>query len=111
MNSYLTKTRLSILAAATLLALASPAAIAPAFAYDDDVEVVCGDTDDGDTWCVSVEDLKTECPLSDPEYTGEECQGLLEGRRPIQPSINIFLPNQGDGGFAGGLRSGIGQRG
>ncbi len=51
-----------------------------AHAYDDDVEFVCGENDDGSDWCVSVEDLKAECPLSDPDGETDECAGLEESR-------------------------------
>ena len=80
-----TKTVLTV-AAALLISYSPVSLTAAALAYDDDVEFVCGDTDDGGSYCVSVEDLKAECPLSDPEGVGEECAGLEENR----PSRNIL---------------------
>lgn len=69
-------------ALATLLVFgAAPiVTVTSALAYDDDVEVICGENDNGEDWCVTVDELKAECPLSDPEYTSDECQGLLHGR-------------------------------
>lgn len=65
------------------LALAVATLAAPAKAYDDDVDVVCWDRDDGETECETVENLAAECEVADPEYTTEQCQGLLESRRPF----------------------------
>lgn len=76
--------------AGILLSVGGLSLATPAMAYDDDVEFVCGENDDGTDWCVSVEDLKAECPLSDPESTTDECAGLetsIDGNRGPQ----IFL--------------------
>lgn len=59
------------------------AVASPAKAYDPDVEVVCWDRDDGETECSTIGELTAECEVADPEYTTEQCQGLLEGRRPL----------------------------
>lgn len=102
MNSTFNKSRLAVLAAAALFALALPVSLSTAMAYDDDVEVICGDNDDGSSWCVSVEDLMTECPLSDPEYTTDECQGLLEDNRPTsRPGFFAQAEQSGGGNIMG----------
>lgn len=64
--------------AITALSLTSPAA-----AYDDDVDVVCWDREDGETECQSIAELTAECALVDPEYTTEQCSDLLENRVPV----------------------------
>lgn len=59
----------------------------PAAAYDDDVDVVCFEYEDGngnsETECQTIEELTAECALVDPEYTSDVCGGLLENRRPL----------------------------
>lgn len=100
MTTNLFKTRIMVLALAAIMAPASSIVATPALAYDDDVEVVCGDTDDGDIWCETIDDLAAQCERTDPEYTGEECQGLLESRPiVIVPSVLRDTPNNG-GGFS-----------
>jgi hypothetical protein len=57
---------------------------APAAAYDDDVDVVCFDINGGsEIECQTIEQLTAECALADPEFTTDECGGLLENRRPF----------------------------
>ena len=57
---------------------------APATAYDDDVDVVCFDINGGsEIECQTIEQLTAECALADPEFTTDECGGLLENRRPF----------------------------
>ena len=57
---------------------------APATAYDDDVDVVCFDINGGsEIECQTIEQLTAECALADPEFTTDECGGLLESRRPF----------------------------
>ena len=57
---------------------------APAAAYDDDVDVVCFDINGGsEIECQTIEQLTAECALADPEFTTDECGGLLESRRPF----------------------------
>lgn len=72
------KKLISAILAAIALAYTPVSAVAPAHAYDDDVEVVCGEDDNGSTWCATVDELTAECSVSDPEYTNDVCQGLLE---------------------------------
>ncbi len=56
----------------------------PATAYDDDVDVVCFDINGGsDIECQTIEQLTAECALADPEFTTDECGGLLQNRRPF----------------------------
>lgn len=68
------------LTAAIMLAYTPVSLTAPAYAYDDDIDVVCTENDAGETICESVDDLKAECPLSDPDGEGELCGGLNESR-------------------------------
>jgi len=57
---------------------------APAAAYDDDVDVVCFDINGGsEIECQTIEQLTAECAVADPEFTTDECGGLLESRRPF----------------------------
>ena len=57
---------------------------APAIAYDDDVDVVCFDINGGsEIECQTIEQLTAECAVADPEFTTDECGGLLESRRPF----------------------------
>jgi uncharacterized membrane protein YgcG len=57
---------------------------APAAAYDDDVDVVCFDINGGsEIECQTIEQLTAECALADPEFTTDECGGLLQSRRPF----------------------------
>lgn len=95
---------LSAIVAAIALAYTPVSLVAPAHAYDDDVEFVCGENDDGSDWCVSVEDLAAECPLTDPEYTTDECQGLLEDKRPGHSPSFLAILNAGAGNDDGGHR-------
>jgi hypothetical protein len=82
-----TTTEHAALAAASLIvALGIGIALlwnSPAKAYDDDVDVVCWDHDNGDTECMDVDDLAAECAVSDPEYSTDQCGGLLENRVPV----------------------------
>ncbi len=79
----------STLSAAILAAVLGFGAVltlqsAPATAYDDDVDVVCFDINGGsDIECQTIEQLTAECALADPEFTTDECGGLLENRRPF----------------------------
>ncbi len=43
-------------------------------AEDAEVEVICIDTINDDIFCETVENLKAECALTDPENTTEICQ-------------------------------------
>lgn len=86
-----------LFAGATVIALGFGPA--PAQAYDDDVEVVCWDRDSGETECMEVDDLAAECALTDPEYTTDQCGGLLENRRPASgglTTIDMFDENYDD---------------
>lgn len=76
MNTTKTNSYLAAAFAGILLSVGGLSLATPAYAYDDDVEVICGENDDGTDWCVSVEDLKAECPLSDPDGESDECAGL-----------------------------------
>ena len=78
---------LAMIIAAGMSASLSPIA---AYAYDDDVDVVCGEGENGeDDWCVYVDELKAECPLLDPDNETELCAGLNENRR-TQRGIKTF---------------------
>lgn len=77
---YLSRATLTAL----LLSIGGLATATPAHAYDDDVDFVCGENDDGTDWCVSVEELRAECPLLDPDNETELCAGLNENRRTPQ---------------------------
>lgn len=60
------------------------AAASPAAAYDDDVDVVCFDIIGGsEIECQTIGQLTAECEKADPEFTTDECQGLLQNRKPF----------------------------
>jgi len=75
----------SVLSAALLTTVLSLSlSSAPAAAYDDDVDVVCFDINGGsEIECQTIEQLTAECALADPEFTTDECGGLLENRKPF----------------------------
>lgn len=62
----------------------------PAQAVDDDVDVICWDDDNGETQCETVESLKAECPLTDPEGTSDVCAQVLESSTVRSPIDLIF---------------------
>lgn len=68
----------AILTAFSLLA-APIVGTAPALAYDADVDWVC-DTYDGEDYCVTVDQLRAECPILDPDNELEICAGLNEDK-------------------------------
>lgn len=83
-NEQTTHATLAAAVLATILGLGAMVALSqPAAAYDDDVDVVCWDHDSGETECMDVDDLAAECEVADPEYTTEQCGGLLENRVPV----------------------------
>lgn len=69
---------------------------APATAYDDDVDVVCFEVA-GETECSTIEQLTAECEKTDPEFTTDECQGLVQNRRPPATRITADDDNRGGG--------------
>jgi len=63
---------------------------APAQAYDDDVEEVCWEWDNGHVECQSIGNLTAECEKVDPEFETDQCQGLLQSRRPFGLTDTTF---------------------
>ncbi len=84
------KTTFLTVAASAALCLTMPGAagVAPALA-DDDIDFVCYDTilPDGseDLVCETIEDMKLECRLIDPEGTTPECAGLNDDKQVLDP--------------------------
>jgi hypothetical protein len=89
---------------------------APAAAYDDDVDVVCFEVA-GETECSTIDQLTAECEKTDPEFTTDECQGLLQNRKPPATRLTADDDNRGsgdgrgDGGRGSGGNSGGGNSG
>ena len=84
----------------TFLALVVTASLSPAiipataYAYDDDVDIVCDTDGDGKDYCVTVDQLKAECPIVDPENELDICAGLNESKR-LPGGIRSFKADKG----------------
>jgi|SRR5690606_4791725 len=99
-------------AAATLLGLSmlGGGAAAPAFAIDPDIDVICFEfknaSGEWETECETVDNLRAECALADPENTNEMCQdvnsnrgaiGGLVAERPVPQSLTGGNADDRDG--------------